>query len=67
MPMKTYISLLRGINVSGQKRIGMEELKELYGSLGFNSKMLSLTYKAAMWSLGLLKQDPYWQAGLKRR
>jgi uncharacterized protein (DUF1697 family) len=31
----TYISMLRGINVSGQKRITMEELKKSYGSLGF--------------------------------
>jgi|TARA_B110000459_G_C16591265_1_gene486395 uncharacterized protein (DUF1697 family) len=28
--MPTYISLLRGINVSGQKRILMTDLKELY-------------------------------------
>ncbi len=33
--MNTYISLLRGINVSGQKKIKMAELKELYESLGF--------------------------------
>jgi uncharacterized protein (DUF1697 family) len=31
--MKTYISLLRGINVSGQNRIGMPELKRLFESL----------------------------------
>ncbi len=30
-----YISLLRGINVSGQKKIRMEELKKLYESLDF--------------------------------
>jgi len=34
-PMVTYISLLRGINVSGQKKIKMEELKRSYESLGF--------------------------------
>lgn len=33
--MKTYISLLRGINVSGQKKIKMAELKALYEDLGF--------------------------------
>lgn len=32
--MKTYISMLRGINVSGQKKIRMAELKSLYESLG---------------------------------
>ena len=33
--MQKYISLLRGINVSGQKKIKMTELKELYESLNF--------------------------------
>ncbi len=32
--MKTYISILRGINVSGQKKILMTDLKALYESLG---------------------------------
>jgi len=31
--MQTYISLLRGINVSGQKKIRMADLKSLYESL----------------------------------
>ena len=31
----TYLSLLRGINVSGQKKIKMADLKGLYESLGF--------------------------------
>ncbi len=35
--MKKYISLLRGINVSGQKIIKMTELKELYESLNFTN------------------------------
>ena len=33
--MKTYISILRGINVSGQKKIIMTDLKHLYENLGF--------------------------------
>jgi len=33
--MYTYISLLRGINVSGQKRLLMADLKALYEALGF--------------------------------
>ncbi len=33
--METYISLLRGINVSGQKKIIMADLKSLYEKLGF--------------------------------
>ena len=33
--MNTYISLLRGINVSGQKQMRMEALRGLYEFLGF--------------------------------
>jgi uncharacterized protein (DUF1697 family) len=33
--MNTYISMLRGINVSGHKNISMPDLKKLYESLGF--------------------------------
>ena len=36
-PMQTYISILRGINVSGQKMIKMKELKALYEGLGFEN------------------------------
>jgi uncharacterized protein (DUF1697 family) len=32
--MKTYISILRGINVSGHNMIRMEDLRKLYASLG---------------------------------
>ena len=32
-----YISILRGINVSGQKKIKMLDLKSLYESLGFHN------------------------------
>ena len=35
--MQTYISMLRGINVSGQKKIHMAELKSLYESLGLGN------------------------------
>jgi uncharacterized protein (DUF1697 family) len=35
--MKTYISLLRGINVSGKNRIQMPELKGLYESLNLSN------------------------------
>lgn len=33
--MKTYISILRGINVSGHKMIKMDELKKTAGEIGF--------------------------------
>ena len=35
--MQTYISLLRGINVSGQKLIRMTDLTDLYKSLNFSN------------------------------
>lgn len=35
--MQTYISMLRGINVSGQKQIRMADLKSLYESLGLTN------------------------------
>jgi uncharacterized protein (DUF1697 family) len=35
--METYIALLRGINVSGQKMIKMEELKSVLASLNFTN------------------------------
>ena len=34
--MPTYISILRGINVSGQKRIKMDALRKSYENLGFH-------------------------------
>jgi Uncharacterized protein conserved in bacteria len=33
--MAIYLSLLRGINIGGHKKIKMSDLKELYESLGF--------------------------------
>jgi len=35
--MNTYISLLRGINVSGRNKIKMADLRGLYESLGFTA------------------------------
>lgn len=34
--MKTYISILRGINVGGKRKLKMDELKALYRKLGFS-------------------------------
>lgn len=35
--MATYISILRGINVSGQKLIKMDRLKKMYEDIGFTN------------------------------
>src|ERR1700733_11713739 len=34
--MATYVSMLRGINVGGHKRIKMDRLRESLGALGFD-------------------------------
>lgn len=39
--MKTYIALLRGINVSGKNLIKMAELKQLFATIGFEN---AITY-----------------------
>ncbi len=35
--MSTFVSMLRGINVGGQKRLRMENLREIYEGLGFKN------------------------------
>jgi uncharacterized protein (DUF1697 family) len=35
--METYIAILRGINVSGQKKINMNDLKNLFAESGFKN------------------------------
>ena len=37
LPMPTFISLIRGINVSGQRKIRMVELKEAYEAIGLTN------------------------------
>jgi len=44
--MNTFIAMLRGINVSGQKKIRMEELKSLIESMGFvQSEVVARKYQ----------------------
>lgn len=40
--MKTYISILRGINVSGQKLIRMDALRCLYENLNFKDVRMNI-------------------------
>lgn len=35
--MQPFLSILRGINVSGQRKINMQDLKKLYETLGFEA------------------------------
>ncbi|MCA9367439.1 DUF1697 domain-containing protein [Candidatus Kaiserbacteria bacterium] len=35
--MNTYVALLRGINVGGNKKVSMAELRELFSNLGFSN------------------------------
>jgi uncharacterized protein (DUF1697 family) len=50
--MTTYISLLRGINVSGQKKIQMKELKSLYESLGLENVITYIQSGNVIFSCG---------------
>lgn len=63
--MQTYISLLRGINVSGQKKIKMADLKAMYLNLGFENvityiqsgNVLFKAQKTSAAKLGLLIKE----------
>ncbi len=35
--MTTYVSLFRGINVGGNRKVGMKDLKEMHEALGFEN------------------------------
>ena len=52
--MNSYISLLRGINVSGQKKVPMAELRALYESLGLEAVQsymgVSINAQSAHWN-----------------
>ncbi len=54
--MKTYIALLRGINVSGQKKIKMVDLKVMFESLGFKSVITYIQSGNVVFKSG--KDDP---------
>lgn len=62
--MKTYISILRGINVSGQKLIKMDALKKSYENLGFQKVATyvqsgNVIFKASETEPGRLEQLIY--------
>jgi len=42
---QVFISMLRGINVSGQKKILMADLKDLYEKLGFKNVNIKVMKK----------------------
>lgn len=50
--MKTYVSMLRGINVSGQKMIKMPELKQLYEDIGFSGVVTYIQSGNVVFSTG---------------
>jgi len=53
--MTAYISILRGINVSGQKMIRMEELKTLYEGLGFSGVRTFIQSGNVIFKTGLIQ------------
>ena len=55
--MTTYISILRGINVSGQKLIKMDNLRRLYESLGLRSVTTYLQSGNVIFQGDILEKD----------
>jgi uncharacterized protein (DUF1697 family) len=51
--MTTYISILRGINVSGQKQVRMTDLKALYEELGFSNVITYIQSGNVIFNSGL--------------
>lgn len=68
--MKTYIALLRGINVSGKNKIKMTELKSLFVDLGYHDVLTyiqsgNLIFKSSI-KEAILIEDTIISAILKR-
>jgi uncharacterized protein (DUF1697 family) len=61
--MPTYISMLRGINVSGQKQIRMHDLKTLYEILGFGNVITYIQSGNVIFNTDL--NLPVWKLSLK--
>ena len=56
--MATYISILRGINVSGQRMIKMDALKQLYERLGLGQvKTYVQSGNVVFWAEGRTQRD----------
>ncbi|MCA9890632.1 MAG: DUF1697 domain-containing protein, partial [Anaerolineae bacterium] len=49
MPAKRYIGLLRGINVGGNKKVPMADLREMMVSLGFENVKTVLASGNVAW------------------
>lgn len=55
--MPVYVSLLRGINVGGNKRIKMADLRKLYQELGFHNPQTLLASGNAIFSTDIRDHD----------
>ncbi|MEI6434221.1 MAG: DUF1697 domain-containing protein [Bacteroidota bacterium] len=56
--MTTYISILRGINVSGQRKILMADLKAIYENLGFSNVATYIQSGNVVFSSGIGLTSP---------
>jgi len=65
--METYIVLLRGINVSGQKKILMAELRELLNSLSFRNVQTYIQSGNIVFQSKKNSKIYYWIALLKKK
>lgn len=57
MKMTTYISILRGINVSGRKLIKMDVLRKMYEGLGFQNTKTYLQSGNVVFSNNNIKRE----------
>jgi uncharacterized protein (DUF1697 family) len=55
--METYVALLRGINVSGQKMIKMQVLQSLFAELGFKNIRTYIQSGNIIFESGKISQD----------
>lgn len=59
--MASYISIIRGINVSGQKLIKMTDLRQLYENLGFE-KVTTYLQSGNVLFFQQRKMPEYWRS-----
>lgn len=55
--MKKYVALLRGINVGGNNKVSMPELKELFEKNGFDNVMTYINSGNVIFSSDIAKED----------
>lgn len=66
MEIITYISILRGINVGGQKKVRMEDLRKVYEDLGFRDVQSYIQSGNVIFTAGLKTSDQQLAATIEK-